>query len=323
MSQFEFIDLFSGIGGFHLALRSLGGKCVFSSEIDPHAIEVYQKNFKHLPHHDIKSIKSHQIPKHDVLCAGFPCQAFSVSGKRKGFKDSRGTLFFEIARIVKYHRPKVIFLENVKNFLKHDQGNTFSTIQRELNKLGYNIHYKVLSSSDFEVPQHRERIYILAFRKDLKSDHFNFPKPSKNFVTVENILQNKLPKTELENLIINRKDINIDSKKSRGKFNQRRPLQIGTINKGGQGERIYSIKAQGITLSAFGGGAAAKTGAFLIKGKIRRLHFEEAKLLQGFPKSFKLHQNQNVNYRLLGNAVSVPVIKKIFKEVLVQINFHK
>lgn len=318
-NRFTFIDLFAGIGGFRIALESLGGECVFSSEIDENARAVYQLNFKELPHGDITKIHEKNIPVHDVLCAGFPCQAFSVSGKRLGFKDARGTLFFDIARIVKKKKPKIVFLENVKNFLNHDNGKTFLVVRKTLEELGYDVYYKVICASDQGVPQSRERIYIIAFLKKLKVKNFQFPNSAKVIKKVEDILI-KLSKAESEKLRIRRSDIHF-YRKDKKIENPLRPFQMGTINKGGQGERIYSIKAQAITLSAHGGGVAAKTGAYYVNGVVRRLHPRECLSLQGFPKKYKLHKNDNVSYKQLGNSVSVPVLKNIFKEVIKQTSF--
>lgn len=314
MNGFKFIDLFAGLGGFRLALESFGGECVFSSEIDPHAQKVYHMNFNELPHGDITTIKESDIPEHDVLCAGFPCQAFSVSGKRLGFEDARGTLFFDVARIVKHRKPKIVFLENVKNFASHDNGRTFFLVKNTLEDLGYNVFAKVLCSSDYGVPQSRERIYIIAFREDLGISHFQFPEKRNEVVVVKDILLN-LKKEEIEKLTITRDDINFYRDESLLK-NKQRPFQIGKINKGGQGERIYSVHAQGITLSAHGGGAAAKTGAYLVNGIVRKLHPKECLSLQGFPDNYLLSPNFNISYKQLGNSVSMPVLRIIFEQVL-------
>ena len=160
---FKFIDLFAGIGGFHQAMVQLGGKCVFASEIDKYCQETYYKNYKILPFGDIRKIKVKDIPKHDVLCAGFPCQAFSKAGYQKGMSDTRGTLFFEIERILKYHKSKYIILENVRNLVSHDHGNTWKTIKNSLKKLGYRLTPEplILSPHFFNVPQLRERVVIL------------------------------------------------------------------------------------------------------------------------------------------------------------------
>lgn len=310
--EFKFIDLFAGIGGFRLAMDSMGGKCVFSSEWDKNAQDVYEKNHGHRPAGDITKIHENDIPDHDVLCAGFPCQAFSIAGKRKGFEDTRGTLFFDIARIVKAKSPKILILENVKNLLTHDKGNTFSLIKKTLEDMNYTVNAKVLKSSDFGLPQARERVFIVCI-KDFTGE-FEFPVPMKKVTRIKDILI-KLSKEDTQALKIQRDDISF-YRNEKELVNPRKALQIGKINKGGQGERIYSVYGSGITLSAYGGGAAAKTGAYKVGNIIRKLHPKECLALQGFPKSFKLHPSYNISYQQLGNSVSVDVIKKVMSSVL-------
>ena len=169
MEQFTFIDLFAGIGGFHIALEKLGGKCVFASEIDEKAQEVYEKNFNLRPKGDITKIDEKDMPSHDVLCAGFPCQPFSHAGFQKGMGETRGTLFFDIMRIVKHHKPKYLILENVQNLVKHDNGNTWRVISENLKEAGYIIPDEpiIVSPHQLGIPQHRKRVVILAQRKDL------------------------------------------------------------------------------------------------------------------------------------------------------------
>ncbi len=310
-SKFTFIDLFAGIGGFRLALESFGGHCVFSSEWDRFSQETYLKNFGEIPNGDIIKIKEKDIPAHNVICAGFPCQAFSISGKMKGFEDTRGTLFFDVARIAKHHQPEILFLENVKNLTKHNNGITFKIIIKTLKEIGYNPFYKVLKSSDYEIPQARERVYIIAFRKDLHIKNFKYPKNKNNIRIVKDILE-KEPVNK--KYYINRNDI-IIYKDDNDVKNKRNPLQIGKINKGGQGERIYSINTSGITLSAYGGGAAAKTGAYYINGKVRKLTPRECARMQGFNEEFIIHEKENIAYKQFGNSVSVPVLREIFENV--------
>ncbi len=177
LANFTFIDLFAGLGGFRLALESFGAQCVYSSEYDKHVREVYKTNFGVYPDGDITLVKEDEIPDHDILCAGFPCQAFSISGKQRGFADSRGTLFFDVARIVKAKKPKVVFLENVKNFASHDGGRTLDVVRSTMKELGYTFYSQVLNAADYGISQRRERIYMLCFRGDLKIDDFSFPKP--------------------------------------------------------------------------------------------------------------------------------------------------
>ena len=172
----KFIDLFAGLGGFRLALESLGAECVYSSDWDIPVQEVYFNNFGERPDGDITKVNEKDIPDHDILCAGFPCQAFSISGRQRGFEDSRGTLFFDVARIVKEKRPKVVFMENVKNFAAHDGGKTLEVVEATMKSLGYSFNKKVLNAADFGIPQKRERIYMVCFRNDIKARDFSFPK---------------------------------------------------------------------------------------------------------------------------------------------------
>jgi len=185
----KFIDLFAGIGGFRLAMESVGATCVFSSEWDKFAQLTYKANFGETPAGDITKIDAEDIPPHDVLCAGFPCQAFSIAGYRKGFEDTRGTMFFEIARIAKHHKPKVLFLENVRGLLSHDKGKTFQVILETLQDLGYKVHYKVLKSKDFGVPQLRPRLFIIAINQPID---FNFPEPLNIKTCVGDVLETEV-----------------------------------------------------------------------------------------------------------------------------------
>ncbi len=308
---FSFIDLFAGIGGFRIALEKSGGKCVFSSEWDTNSQKTYYTNFDEIPEGDIKKIDEKQIPKHNVLCAGFPCQAFSISGNRKGFLDTRGTLFFDVARIIKAKKPEVVFLENVKNFARHDNGNTLKVILNTLEDLDYKVFHSVLRSSDYGVPQARERIYIIAFHKKTKVKKFSFPEKSTELKVVKDILENP---DQNQAKIIKRDDMVLNKEKKL--INKRRPLQIGKINNGGQGERIYSIESAGITLSAYGGGVASKTGAYLVGRKVRKLSPKECARMQGFPEDFDMPVTINLAYKQFGDSVSVPVIEKIFIKII-------
>lgn len=310
LSGYRFIDLFAGLGGFRLALESLGAECVYSSEWDRFAQEVYAQNFGEVPMGDITQIDEASIPKHDILCAGFPCQAFSISGKQLGFEDSRGTLFFDVARIVKLHQPSVVFMENVKNFASHDKGNTLAVVKRTMEELGYTFFYKVLNSLDYGVPQKRERIYMVCFRADLNVKKFDFPKgfPLNHFV--EDFL---LPAHEVEDLVVVRDDLSLVE--SLPSNNETKSLRIGTVGKGGQGERIYSPKGIAITLSAHGGGAFAKTGGYLIDGKTRRLHPRECARIMGFPDTYIIHKNRNQAYKQFGNSVVINVLQYIAEAI--------
>jgi len=317
LQKYTYIDLFAGIGGFHIALNSLGANCLFASEWDNFAAETYQQNFNLKPSGDITKINETEIPKHDILCGGFPCQAFSISGKQKGFEDIRGTLFFDIARIVKYHSPKVLFLENVKNLAAHDEGKTLSTITKTLEELNYTIFTKILNASNFGLPQNRERIYIVAFNNTINSKNFHFPKPTNEPVSLTEILENNPQNAK----VIERKDIEIykDFKQTESLFGEmqllNKPIQIGKVNKGGQGERIYHPLGHAITLSAYGGGVGSKTGLYLINGQIRKLSPKECARIQGFPDSFILNKIDSQSYKQFGNSVSVNVLQKIGTEI--------
>jgi len=325
LSNNKFIDLFAGIGGFHYALSSIGAQCVFASEWDIHAAETYNKNFNFKPQGDITKIEVEDIPSHDILCGGFPCQPFSIAGKQKGFEDIRGTLFFDIARIVDYHKPKVLFLENVKNLSQHDEGKTFKTILITLRNLGYTTYYKVLNASNFGLPQNRERVYIVAFRNDINSENFKFPIPPNIPICLLDVLE----KNPINAKVITRDDIEIYREYIPQKtlFNEmtllNKPIQIGKVNKGGQGERIYHPLGHAITLSAYGGGVGSKTGLYLIDGEIRKLSPRECARVQGFPDNFILDKADSQSYKQFGNSVSINVLQNILLEIAKIINAHE
>lgn len=311
LTNMTFIDLFAGLGGFRLALESLGAKCVYSNEWDKDVKKIYENNFNDIPEGDITKVNAESIPDHDILCAGFPCQAFSISGNRKGFEDSRGTLFFDVARIVKEKKPKIIFMENVKNLAKHDGGRTLEVIKSTMEQLGYTFNKKVLSASDYGIPQKRERVYMVCFRNDYNNTEFNYPKSFPLKKHLEDFLIKDEEKTK--NLIVRRPDTymksTIDDKYSD------KPIRVGIVNKGGQGERIYSPKGIAITLSAYGGGAFAKTGGYLINGKNRKLHPRECARIMGFPDSYIFNESNNKAYKQLGNSVVVDVLQLIAIEI--------
>lgn len=307
LKNMKFIDLFAGIGGFRQALESYGAKCVFSSEKDKYAIETYKANYGENPSGDITQIKSEDIPSHDILCAGFPCQPFSVSGKQKGFNDERGIHFFEIHRIVKYHKPSILFLENVANLKRHNDSQTIRLMQEMLEELGYIVNMQVLNASDYNVPQSRKRIYFVCFNKEkLPVYNFEYPRPIQCTTYLKDILEDD-NSTEAYRIIrddIVFKDVEITECEPK-------PIRIGTINKGGQGDRIYSPLGHAITLSAEGGGSGAKTGAYLINGYVRKLSPRECARVQGFPESFIIAEKTNQAYKQFGNSVALPVLKYI------------
>lgn len=322
MKEIKFIDLFAGIGGFRLALESEGAKCVFSSEWDKHAQNVYKKNFHETPLGDITKIHEKEIPAHNVLCAGFPCQPFSISGKQNGFDDIRGTLFFDIARIIKYHTPEIIILENVKNFINHDKGKTLNTVIETLKKLNYSVQYELLNSSFYGIPQSRARVFIVGISKDINNSFF-FPKPTYKNITLNDVL---LPNKDCKNFAIKRNDIHIDKDKTIIKPDMLgnyplKPIRIGHVNKAGQGERIYHPLGHAITLSAYGGGAGAKTGLYFIDGIVRKLHPHECKRLMGFPEEFIIDSSITQSYKQFGNSIVVDIVKEVFLSIMEATNW--
>lgn len=298
-AKFKMIDLFAGIGGIRLGFEHIGGESVFSSEWDKFAQETYKENFKEIPYGDITEINPEQIPSFDVLLAGFPCQPFSQAGKKLGLADTRGTLFFDIARIVEHHRPTVVFLENVKRFRSHDGGRTFETIKTILEKLGYEIYSQVLNAKDFGVPQNRERIYIIGF---LGKTKFSFPEPPKLKTRLGDILEK-----------------NVDDKYTLSdrlwSGHQRRKKEHK--EKGyGFGYSLFDKNSEYTsTISA----RYYKDGSeILVEQKDknpRKLTPREAARLQGFPDDFIIPVSDNQAYKQFGNSVAVPVIKALAIEI--------
>lgn len=311
LNNMTFIDLFAGLGGFRIALESLGARCVYSNEWDIHVQNVYKENFGDIPEGDITKIDENTIPNHDILCAGFPCQAFSISGKQRGFEDSRGTLFFDVARIVRAKKPKVVFMENVKNFATHDNGHTLEIVKETMQELGYTFYQKVLNAVDYGVPQKRERIYMVCFRKDIVVNDFCYPRPFKLTKHVEDFLLQD--ESMVEHLYVNRPDTYFNEVEDT--VYSDKSIRLGIVNKGGQGERIYSTKGIAITLSAGGGGAFAKTGGYFVNGRARRLHPRECARIMGYPDSYIISSNPNQAYKQFGNSVVIDVLQYIAVQI--------
>ncbi len=305
-SDFTFIDLFAGMGGIRIPFEELGGKCVFTSEFDKFAQDTYTENFAEIPSGDITTIDTKEIPPFDILLAGFPCQPFSNAGLKKGFEDTRGTLFFDIARIVKHHKPKVLFLENVKGFKSHDKGNTFNTLKSTLEDLGYKVFTEVLNAKDFGVPQNRERIYIIAF-----ADHdidFKHPRPTNKKVRVGDILD---------------KDVDdkytISDKLWAG--HQRRKKEHRERGNGFGYSLFDDDSEYTSTMSA----RYYKDGSeILIKQKNknpRKLTPKESLRLQGYPDDYVFPVSDTQAYKQCGNSVAVPVIREVAKKILKVVDF--
>ena len=360
-SNFNFIDLFAGIGGFHIAMHENNGNCVFASEIDKFARQTYEHNFKNISpevfdnknfNQDITDVNLNYstIPDFDVLCAGFPCQPFSQAGLKKGFNDTRGTLFFNIQEIIRAKInsnkkdstrkiPKVILLENVKGFRNHDKGNTFRTIEKVLNDLDFEVNADVLNSKHFGVPQNRERFFIVAWhRKQIKAENFNFPfgldendkvifdKTKRDNlakkISVGDILlkNNKLLELEIQA----NKTYTISEKLWAG--HQRRKLEH---KKKGNGFGYSSFNAKSKYTSTISARYYKDGSEILIEQKglkgredrPRKLHPIEAAKLQGYPIDdwYEIPVSDNQAYKQFGNSVSVPVVKTLAREILIQL----
>ena len=323
--KFKFIDLFAGIGGFRIAMQSLGGKCVFTSEWDEQAKKTYEANFGEIPFGDITKEETKKfIPDgFDVLCAGFPCQAFSIAGKRGGFEDTRGTLFFDVAEIIRRKQPKAIFLENVKGLFNHDKGKTLTTILNVLREdLGYFVPApQVLNAKDFGVPQNRERIFIVGFRADLGIHSFEYPKPTNQNTTFEDIKEKNpvsvkyyLSNTYLNTLVNHKKR---HESKGNG-FGYEVISDNGIANAvvcGGMGRErnlVYDDRLEDFTPVTHIKGEVNKQG-------IRKMTPREWARLQGFPDDFIIPVADASAYKQFGNSVAIPAITATAKEVIKKI----
>lgn len=284
--NFKFIDLFAGIGGFHLAFDSLGCKCVFASEKDKFARITYKQNFKSISPHlfelnlfndDILAVNPNDIPDFDILCAGFPCQPFSQAGQKKGFnedKEARGNMFFIIRDIIKEKRPKALFLENVRHLLNHDNGRTFEIIRDIIeNELGYDLHWKIVKASDYGLPQHRPRLYMIAFDRKLRiSSNFSFPKPIPLKYTMSDIFNGKCSK------------------------------EIGfTLRVGGRGSAIDDRR---------------NWEFYLVENEVKRIGIKECKKMMGLPESFSFPVSEVQAMKQLGNSVAVDAIREVARSLV-------
>jgi len=297
--KFTFIDLFAGIGGIRIPFDELGGSCVFSSEWDKSAQNMYCANFGEKPRGDITKIDSSDIPKHNILLAGFPCQPFSIIGKGLGFSDTRGTLFFEIERIIRDKQPNAFLLENVKRLVSHDNNKTFKVILSKLKDLGYYTHWKVLNALDYGLPQKRERVILIGFKKNVP---FSFPKPTANRIKLSEILE-KHSKVDKKHFASER----IVKKRMEKVNNKRLPKpSIWHENKRGDiGVHEFSCALR----------AGASYNYLLVDG-IRRLTPKEQLLLQGYPPCFKINVTDSEVRKLTGNSVPVNMIRSVAKKML-------
>ncbi len=311
--KFKFIDLFAGIGGFRIAMQNLKGKCVYSSEWDAQAQKTYLANYGEMPFGDItkESTKLFIPDGFDVLCAGFPCQAFSIAGYQKGFEDTRGTLFFDVAEIIKRKRPKAVFLENVKNLYTHDGGKTFATIKNTLENLGYFVFHKVMNAMEYaNIPQNRERIFIVCFDKKQVHNYEDFSFPEKEPL-----------KKSIHDCIDS--DNNEQKLFYGDKMGHISEIREGVISK----DTIYQWRRQYVrenksnvcpTLTANMGTGGHNVPIILTDNGIRKLSPRECLNFQGYPQEFKFPSTiaDSAKYKQAGNSVVVPLIQKVCKQIV-------
>ena len=320
--KFKFIDLFAGIGGFRLAMQNLGGKCVFTSEWDKDAKRTYKANFGERPFGDItrEETKAFIPDGFDLLCAGFPCQAFSIAGKRGGFEDTRGTLFFDVAEIIKRKKPKAIFLENVKGLRNHNGGKTLATILNVLrNDLGYFVpEPQIINAKDFGVPQNRERIYIVGFRNDLGIEGFEYPKPTNKKVAFSDIKEKEVPptkyflSTQYVQTLINHKARHESKGNGFGYAIIPDDAISNAIVVGGMGRErnlVLDHRITDFTPTTHIKGTVNREG-------IRKMTPREWARLQGFPDNYLIPVADASAYKQFGNSVAVPAIQATANEIL-------
>lgn len=319
--DFTFIDLFAGIGGFRIPIQQMNGKCIFTSEFNYWAQKTYEHNFGEVPFGDITKLNLDIIPKHDVLTAGFPCQPFSISGKMKGFEDTRGTLIYNVFQIIEKRQPKVVFLENVKNLIHHNGGNTLETILKDLKGLGYKTTWKLLNASSFGVPQNRERVIIIGH----KEKEFDFSalktKPKK---ILKDILDKKAEFEYLKEDYTILQDYKVQESGLIFIGHRNKTIRVAGVRPGTehlsrvhkQPNRIYSSDGIHPALPS-----QESSGRFWIydKNKVRKLTINECYKIMGFPDKFVKTSNLSEAYRQIGNSVCVPMIKEIIIQIKEQL----
>lgn len=309
----KFIDLFAGIGGFRIALEKNGGTCVFSSEIDKFASETYFNNFGEFPSGDIFKIKDEEIPNHNILCAGFPCQPFSLAGKRLGFNDVRGTLFFEVARILKSKKPEAFILENVAGLVNHDKGKTLETIENILTDLGYKFHWKLLNAKNYGIPQNRNRWYCVGVKDEFDIDLESiFPEKIKLDNTLKNIIDMDLSDSHIvsetaQNNIS--KHVNLFLEKSKNIVNDE-PVIANNIR-----PSKVSFSANGISPCLTAKMGTGGNNVPVIVELNRKYTIPECLAIMGFPSDYNIKDNYSQSYKQIGNSVVVPIIELISKNL--------
>lgn len=310
MNSITFIDLFAGIGGFRLAFEELLCNCVFSSEIDIFAQKTYYENFNEKPFGDITKINEKEIPNHDILCGGFPCQPFSIAGLRKGFEDTRGTLFFDVLRILKEKKPKAFILENVKGLVNHDKGNTFNIIIENLELLNYEVFFNVLNTKDYNIPQNRERIYIIGFEKEKVKNYKQFKFPIKKEMTIklENIIDYSNTNSDVSDIVIKHLDSHIENKKIKIVNKHTIITEVRPSRCSSRSDNISPCLTAKM-------GTGGNNIPIILELK-RRITEKEALQIMGFPKKFKLPNSKHQSFKQVGNSVSPQLIKLLGEEII-------
>lgn len=317
----KFIDLFCGIGGFRVALEELGCECVFSSDIDKYARDTYKENFGEYPMGDITQIHEKSIPDHDILCAGFPCQPFSIGGKRLGFEDTRGTLFFDVLRILKEKKPKVFFLENVAGICNHDNGKTLETILNCLRDINYVPIRKVINAKDVGYPQNRNRWYCVGFNKkyfpEITEDYkFKFPEKCSLKYTIDNMIDDdvsddyKISDTAKKNI-----NLHIDSFKNSERYDENHILLANEIRKS-----RCNFRCDGVSPCLTAKMGTGGNNVPVVVSSMRKLTERECLRIMGYPDSYVIRENFHQSYKQVGNSVVVPIIFDISKELIKIIN---
>ena len=305
--KYKFIDLFSGLGGFRIAFEKEACKCVFSSDIDKSVREIYNLNFGEYPSGDISQITSNEIPDFDILCAGFPCQPFSIAGLRKGFEDSRGTLFFEVARILKEKKPKAFLLENVKGIVNHDNGNTLDVILNTLDELGYKADFRVMNALDYGIPQNRERWYCVGFLKDLNIDFSDvFPEKKDLLFKIEDIINKDIKGYEIT--AIAEKNINIHLPKylEKNKIDDTNLVIANEIR-----PSKCSFRSNGTSPCLTAKMGTGGNNVPVIVNYKRKFTEKECLKLMGFPDDYQIKENNFQSYKQIGNSVVVPILSEL------------
>ena len=310
-NNFKFIDLFCGLGGFRIALEKQNCNCVFSSDIDKAVAQVYENNFGEYPSGDITKIDSKDIPDFDILCGGFPCQSFSIAGKRLGFEDSRGTMFFEVARILKEKNPKAFILENVKGITNHDGGKTLKTILDILDDLGYTYVNKVINAKDIGIPQNRERWSCVGIRKDLNiklDSNIIFPKKQTNFFSYDDIIDvnNIYKEYKISDICKSNIQKHIDKiKEKKSKYTLAYEIRPSRCQ----------FKTDGISPCLTAKMGTGGNNVPVVVELNRKLTEKECLKLMGYPENYKIG-NGSQAYKQIGNSVVVPVLEQISKSLV-------